>query len=182
MDRPDPMLLLAGQTTVSDQIRALHHGGYSRAEIARLLNKRYQHVRNVLVEDERRGAHRVPSAPSRSPGHTPIGMAETSAAYIPQAPTGPVLGWLDVEPQGVLRLPDSVKQALGVGDGDRVLVEVDGEGSVRLLSADAAMRRAQEMVRAYIPEGVSLVDDFLAWRRREAEREWEESEKAYNGG
>lgn len=39
---------------VSDKIRALHHYGVPRAEIAKRLNKRYQHVRNVLVADEQK--------------------------------------------------------------------------------------------------------------------------------
>jgi hypothetical protein len=104
-----------------------------------------------------------------------MGVAETSVAYVPQTPArvGPVLGWLDVEPEGVLRLPDSVKLALGIGDGDCVLVEADGEGSVRLLSVSAAMLRAQEIVRPYLPKGVNVVDEFLAKRRAEAAREKE---------
>jgi hypothetical protein len=40
--------------SVSDKIRALDGYGVPRAEIAKLLNKRYQHVRNVLVADEQR--------------------------------------------------------------------------------------------------------------------------------
>lgn len=39
---------------VSSKIRALHNYGVPRAEIAKLLNKRYQHVRNVLVADEQK--------------------------------------------------------------------------------------------------------------------------------
>ncbi len=39
---------------VSNSIRFLNKAGYSRADIARSLNKRYQHVRNVLVEDQRK--------------------------------------------------------------------------------------------------------------------------------
>lgn len=41
---------------VSDKIRELNRMGISRAQIARLLNKRYQHVRNVLVADERKAS------------------------------------------------------------------------------------------------------------------------------
>lgn len=37
--------------TVSGCIRALHAQGYTRGEIAVFLGKRYQHVRNVLVQD-----------------------------------------------------------------------------------------------------------------------------------
>lgn len=39
---------------VSSKIRALHNYGVPRADIAKLLNKRYQHVRNVLVADEQK--------------------------------------------------------------------------------------------------------------------------------
>jgi hypothetical protein len=39
---------------VSSKIRALDSYGVPRAEIAKLLNKRYQHVRNVLVASEQR--------------------------------------------------------------------------------------------------------------------------------
>ena len=40
--------------TVSGKIRFLHKKDFSRGDISRILNKRYQHVRNVLVEDERK--------------------------------------------------------------------------------------------------------------------------------
>jgi hypothetical protein len=39
---------------VSGKIRALNAYGVPRAEIAKLLNKRYQHVRNVLVAEEQK--------------------------------------------------------------------------------------------------------------------------------
>ncbi len=41
--------------TVSGKIRALDKMGFARADIARMLTKRYQHVRNVLEEDRRLG-------------------------------------------------------------------------------------------------------------------------------
>ncbi len=37
--------------TTSDRIRYLNSQGYTRMQIAKLLGKRYQHVRNVLVAD-----------------------------------------------------------------------------------------------------------------------------------
>lgn len=36
-------------TTVSGKIRYLHDQGLKRGEIAKQLDKRYQHVRNVLI-------------------------------------------------------------------------------------------------------------------------------------
>lgn len=35
---------------VSKTIRELHSAGYTTGQIAKMLNKRYQHVRNVLTE------------------------------------------------------------------------------------------------------------------------------------
>ncbi|KRA42210.1 hypothetical protein [Devosia sp. Root635] len=40
--------------SISDKIRELNEMGVSRAQIARLLGKRYQHVRNVLTADARK--------------------------------------------------------------------------------------------------------------------------------
>lgn len=45
--------------SVSGKIRALNNYGVPRAEIARLLDKRYQHVRNVLVADEEKKRKRA---------------------------------------------------------------------------------------------------------------------------
>lgn len=64
--------ILADEATVSGQIRALARRGWSRADIARALGKRYQHVRNVLEDDKRRTPAVAPSGP---------GFAETTALY-----------------------------------------------------------------------------------------------------
>lgn len=52
----EPIVLSAHQkdtfdtlTTVSSKIRYLHAEKYSRGQIASFLNKKYQHVRNVLI-------------------------------------------------------------------------------------------------------------------------------------
>ena len=44
-------------STVSDRIRALDAAGIQRADIARFLGKRYQHVRNVLEGDAQSGGY-----------------------------------------------------------------------------------------------------------------------------
>lgn len=71
---------------------------------------------------------------------------------------------------GTFSVPIRFLQELGVGPGDTLLLEiVDGE--LRLVPQSAIVRRAQELTRSYIPEDVSLVDEFIAERRAEAERE-----------
>ena len=47
----DAVGIATSALSVSDKIRALNELGMPRAEIARLLGKRYQHVRNVLEAD-----------------------------------------------------------------------------------------------------------------------------------
>lgn len=53
----DMNTITANLNTKSDKIRALSEAGYSRSEIAKYLNIRYQHVRKVLVDS---GIHLSP--------------------------------------------------------------------------------------------------------------------------
>ncbi len=55
--------ITASHQTVSARIRALHAAGWERSKIAKALGKRYQHVRNVLVEDEKRKSGVSPLEP-----------------------------------------------------------------------------------------------------------------------
>lgn len=48
--------IASNHVTISDKIRALNGAGYSRADIAKHLGRRYQQVRNVLKQDEIRAA------------------------------------------------------------------------------------------------------------------------------
>jgi len=47
--RRSPEEITQGLQTTSDKIRALANAGYECVEIAKLLDIRYQHVRNVLL-------------------------------------------------------------------------------------------------------------------------------------
>jgi len=71
---------------------------------------------------------------------------------------------------GRIVIPAEYRRALGLNVGDRVVLQLD-DGEVRLFSQPEAIRRAQELVRRYVPDGVSLVDELIAERRAEAERE-----------
>jgi len=169
MERPDPSSILASQASVSDKIRALDQAGFRKSEIADLLGKRYQHVRNVLVNDARRAGQRAPAGTrAQSPGRT-VGMAEAGAPY--ESAAADTLIWLDVTPDGRLELPDLLRSALGVGRGGRILAEVAKDGAVSLVSAQTAIRQAQTIFQRYARPGVSVVDELIAERRAEAARE-----------
>jgi hypothetical protein len=59
---------------------------------------------------------------------------------------------------------------MGVAEGD-TLTGVVEDGELRLMSVDTAVRQVQAMVRRHVPEGVSLVDEFIAERRAENARD-----------
>jgi len=71
---------------------------------------------------------------------------------------------------GKLVIPASMRRQLGIGTGDTVLVDVDN-GELRVRSVTRAIERARAILRKHIPDGVSLADELIADRRREAERE-----------
>jgi AbrB family looped-hinge helix DNA binding protein len=72
---------------------------------------------------------------------------------------------------GRVVLPAQVRRELGIDVGDELVVLVEGS-SLRLLSYEESLREAQELVARYAPaRGRSVVDEFLAERRAEAEAE-----------
>ena len=83
-----------------------------------------------------------------------------------------------VDRSGRLVIPAPVRRELELRDGDE-LIFVSGEtpGEVRLISRRAAVKRAQALVRRYTRREGSAVDELLAERRRDAEREAPESRK-----
>lgn len=154
--------------TVAGKIRALAAAGVPRAEIARFLGKRYQHVRNVLEDDAQRAGG----------GHV-LGRADLSGVRERDAPfeasaderewverRGRSAYWLRPRPDGSLVLPREVAEALDVAGGRRVFAEFEG-GVLTIVSGRAATDRAIARVREHIrvAPGESVVDEFVAEKR-----------------
>ena len=167
MDRDHLAEIIGSSVTVSDKIRALASAGCARAEIARVLNKRYQHVRNVLEADKVRAAAAEPS-----------GMGEEGRAFIAREryrvpdveDRGGGAYRLQIREDGSVVVPEAVRKALGVGPGQPLMARLEGE-EFKLVGPDTALRRVQDRLRPYHAQGVSWADDLIAERRREAERE-----------
>jgi antitoxin component of MazEF toxin-antitoxin module len=71
---------------------------------------------------------------------------------------------------GALVIPAAFLDEIGVATGDSVVLQrVDGE--LRVVPLATAVRRAQDLARPFLPEGGSVVDEFIADRRAEAARE-----------
>lgn len=153
LDQRQMRELTKGIASKSDKMRVLAKAGFERADIARFLGTRYQFVRNVLVQDEARDAKQAVSA-------TPA--AAESAKLVPTK--------LRLGPDGRIVIPAAFREALGLSEGDTLIASID-TGELHLLTVRAAMRRAQAIVRKFVPEGVSLVDELIEDRRREVERE-----------
>lgn len=129
--------------SVSDKIRALDRAGYARADIARYLGKRYQHVRNVLEHDKRKADV----------------IAKPSAI-------GPAKARLGGE--GRIVIPAPFREAMGVKEGDALFLRLE-DGELRLSPIAAVTQRLRALVQEFVPPGTSLVDELIAERRREAE-------------
>ena len=147
--------LVAELTTKSAKIRTLDRAGYKRADIARYLEIKYQHVRNVLVRTA--GAEALKKTNEMSGGRSEATGNQT---------------WAQIASDGRVVIPMPFRQKLGLGKDGHVLMVFEN-GEVRLIGRDAAIARAQSLVSKYAPEGVSLVDELLAERRKEVERESE---------
>jgi bifunctional DNA-binding transcriptional regulator/antitoxin component of YhaV-PrlF toxin-antitoxin module len=158
---------IEGKVTVSDKIRALAGAGASRSEIADFLGRSYQHVRQVLVNDERRrgasaAVKRGPAVPSgRESGREAQDRAGTSSS----APSSEPVFRITIDSDGRLAIPASVAEALELGPGRFAVGRIE-DGEFVIAGATRSMRRAQEIVRALVPPGVSLADELIAERRK----------------
>ncbi len=64
-------------------------------------------------------------------------------------------------------IPATIRKGLGLQIGDAVTLVLQDNGEVRLLTQAEAVRQAQQLVRQYIPQERSLVEELLAERRAE---------------
>lgn len=68
---------------------------------------------------------------------------------------------------GRVVIPAQYRKSLGIKPGDEIIVSFK-DGEIKITTVREAVRRAQEIVRRFVPEGVSLVDELIQERRREA--------------
>lgn len=155
MEKAEAMKVVSSAASVSDKIRALDDAGYPRAEIAKLLGKRYQHVRNVLEGDKLSRA-RSPSSPVETGG-----VAEPSATF------GGVHR-LAIAADGAVRLPPEVLSALGLRPGGVMISLLEGDRLV-VLSTEAAWLRVQALAAPYVRPGEKLASEELIEERRSGE-------------
>lgn len=169
----DPAGIVASLATVSDKIRALNLAGYPRAEIARLLGKRYQHVRNVLEGDKVGRAASATTGVAEEPAvferddESP-GRRRSSARPRPEfEDRGRGIFRLSVRPDGSVLLPPSVLEALDLNGGSGVIARLEGD-TFTFEGPDEALRRIRELIPPWQPGEPLASDELIAERRREA--------------
>lgn len=135
----------------SAKMRVLAKAGVKQSEIARFLGTSDQFVSNVLNKEKRRSEERQHA-----------GVADHSQAKDSIK--------VRVGPDGRIVIPAAFREALGLRENDVLFARIEGE-EVHLLTPKGAALRARAIIRQFVPEGVSLVDELIEDRRRETERE-----------
>lgn len=157
---PELEKTLAGCKTVAAKIRALDAAGYPRAEIARLLGKRYQHVRNVLEEPG------PPKLATTEPLAMAMdGMAEADASFFQYTP--PHTYFLSVGANGSVVLPPEVLKALGARPGGLIIADLEDE-RFTLVSGKTGIQLMKARMAQPPQPGALASLELIEERRREA--------------
>jgi AbrB family looped-hinge helix DNA binding protein len=79
-----------------------------------------------------------------------------------------------IDEAGRLTIPSHLRKEMGLTAGSEVIVACEA-GELRVYTREQALRKLQTFVRGLAPPGVSVVDELIADRRKEAGRELEDS-------
>lgn len=77
--------------------------------------------------------------------------------------------------RGRIVLPAPVRRRLALEEGDRLILSIEEDGSLRLESAREVAKRGRGVLKELLPESTpsdrSLAEELIAHRRAEASRE-----------
>lgn len=143
MLREDMERLVADAPSISAKIRILYDAGLPRADIARFVERRYQHVRNVILDHEKK------KTAERG------GAAEAAG---PVEDAGIVA--LEIGEDGSVSLPPSWLEGHRLRSGDHVICRADRDG-LRITSRDTATRELAAIVKQRMPQEAALLETLL---------------------
>jgi AbrB family looped-hinge helix DNA binding protein len=138
--------ILGSQRNKSQKIRALAELGMSTRQVADALGVSFQHAYNVLHYGQPAQKEIQAAAPEVFQTRVQVGEG------------------------GRIVIPAAFRTALGLKTGDDVLLRLE-DGELRIFTPHEAIRKAQELLRPYLPTDRSLADELIAERRAEAARE-----------
>lgn len=76
---------------------------------------------------------------------------------------------LAMDETGRVVIPLEVRQKAELLPGEELILVAEGPGEIRMMTREAARRRAQQMAQRLLATGQSLANELLAERRREFE-------------
>ena len=138
MNRDEMERLTADAASLSEKIRILHDARVPKAEIATFLERRYQHVYNVIKDYETRRA-----------GGAPVQPAANDEVISLTLGTG-----------GTLQLPSGWLEAQNLQPGDPVFCRTDPRGLV-IMSRTAATEAVLELASRHMPGEAALLGALL---------------------
>jgi AbrB family looped-hinge helix DNA binding protein len=89
-------------------------------------------------------------------------------------------GRLKIGPAGRVVIPADMRDMMGLKEGDVLLATLD-QGQIVLVPQKVALKQAQDIFRSWFPNSGLLSDQLIAERRREAQKEEDESSGGYQG-
>lgn len=143
MQREEMERLVAGAPSISAKIRILHDAGVKKTDIARFLERQYQHVRNVIIDHEKKQA-----AARRDPANAapPGGSDEVFE--------------LTLGDDGTVTLPASFLESQRWKRGASLICRIDRDG-LRIISRDAAVQELAATLKQRMPHEAALLATLL---------------------
>jgi AbrB family looped-hinge helix DNA binding protein len=71
---------------------------------------------------------------------------------------------------GRIVIPAAMRKLIGISEGDELILRYR-DGRLEVMTVHLAVQEAQNLVSRFVPKDRRLVDELLAERRAEAERE-----------
>ncbi len=73
-----------------------------------------------------------------------------------------------LEEGGRIMISAAYRKAAEIKPGDRLIMILEEDGTIRIIPPKAAIKQIRELVRKYIPEGRLLSEELIQERRAEA--------------
>ena len=138
MTRGEMEAIVAGVATKSEKIRLLNRAGAKKADIARFLEIRYQHVYNVLKDQ---------------------GGRDSPAELEPSADASQIFR-LRIQAGQKVQLPPGFIEAEGLQPGDDLICRRDADG-IKIMSRASAQEHLRAILRKRLPEQADLLEAVL---------------------
>ena len=81
----------------------------------------------------------------------------------------------EVHKTGRITIPMKIRKRFQIAEGDILTIRQEND-ELKIITQKPALDRARSLVKPYLSSEESSVDDFIKWRREEAQQEEQELE------